>query len=158
MCIRDRSIIALDIGEIKISTSDKALYFATSGGFADINNDKVVLVLETAEESSQIDLGEGDRFVFMTRLVPDITFLNSTAATQKRTFTIKTRNFPGGNYLQSDAQNVTKSSSVPVEQFTDQVFLRVRGRSFAFRIESVNEGVTWRLGTPRLEIRPDGRR
>ena len=55
------SIIALDIGEIKISTSDKALYFATSGGFADINNDKIVLVLETAEESSQIDLKRSEK-------------------------------------------------------------------------------------------------
>ena len=50
------SIIALDVGEIKINSNNKALYFATSGGFADINNDKVVLVLETAEESTQIDL------------------------------------------------------------------------------------------------------
>ena len=55
------SIIALDIGEIKISTSDKALYFATSGGFADIDNDKIVLVLETAEESSQIDLKRAEQ-------------------------------------------------------------------------------------------------
>ena len=84
--------------------------------------------------------------------------MNSSVSTPEAVFTIKTRNFPGGNYLQSDTQNVTKSSSVPVEQFTDQVFIRVRGRSFAFRIESVNQGVTWRLGTPRLEIRPDGRR
>ena len=49
------SIIALDIGEVKITTNTKSLYFATSGGFADINNNKVVLVLETAEESSKID-------------------------------------------------------------------------------------------------------
>tara|TARA_B100000959_G_C14868229_1_gene577232 strand:- start:758 stop:1159 length:402 start_codon:yes stop_codon:yes gene_type:complete len=50
------SIIALDIGEVKITTTNKSLYFATSGGFADINNNNVVLVLETAEESGQIDL------------------------------------------------------------------------------------------------------
>ena len=49
------SIIALDIGEVKITTNNKSLYFATSGGFADISNNKVVLVLETAEESSKID-------------------------------------------------------------------------------------------------------
>tara|TARA_B100001250_G_C19682958_1_gene736693 strand:+ start:373 stop:771 length:399 start_codon:yes stop_codon:yes gene_type:complete len=50
------SIIALDIGEVKITTNNKSLYFATSGGFADIGNNKVTLVLETAEESSQIDI------------------------------------------------------------------------------------------------------
>jgi len=55
------SIIALDVGEIKINTSNKAFYFATSGGFADINNDKVVLVLETAEESSKIDLKRAEK-------------------------------------------------------------------------------------------------
>ena len=49
------SIIALDIGEVKITTNNKSLYFATSGGFADIGNNKIVLVLETAEESSKID-------------------------------------------------------------------------------------------------------
>ena len=50
------SIIALDVGEVKIITDNKSLYFATSGGFADINNNTVVLVLETAEESSKIDI------------------------------------------------------------------------------------------------------
>jgi len=55
------SIIALDIGEIKINSSNKSFYFATSGGFADINNDKVILVLETAEESSQIDLKRAEK-------------------------------------------------------------------------------------------------
>ena len=55
------SIIALDIGEIKINSNNKSLYFATSGGFADINNDKVVLVLETAEGSNQIDLRRAEK-------------------------------------------------------------------------------------------------
>tara|TARA_Y100001973_G_C5208258_1_gene343341 strand:+ start:7533 stop:9449 length:1917 start_codon:yes stop_codon:yes gene_type:complete len=144
------------INDFPIAASDGYLY-EHENGFDDGSYDPVQ-PLEAHIESSQIDLGEGDRFVFMTRLVPDITFLNSSVSTPEAVFTIKTRNFPGGNYLQSDAQNVTKTSSVPVEQFTDQVFIRVRGRSFAFRVESVNQGVTWRLGTPRLEIRPDGRR
>ena len=144
------------INDFPIAASNGYLY-EHENGFDDGSYDPVQPI-EAHIESSQIDLGEGDRFIFMTRLVPDITFLNSSVSTPEAVFTIKTRNFPGGNYLQSDTQNVTKSSSVPVEQFTDQVFIRVRGRSFAFRVESVNEGVTWRLGTPRLEIRPDGRR
>ena len=109
-------------------------------------------------ESSQMDLGEGEQFVFMRRLIPDLTFRNSTAATPSATMTLKVRNFPGGNYLSSDANTVSKTASVPIEQFTDQVFVRLRGRSFAFRIESADEGVTWRLGSPRVEVRPDGRR
>lgn len=109
-------------------------------------------------ESSQMDLGEGEQFVFMRRLIPDLTFRNSTAVTPSATMTLKVRNFPGGNYLSSDANTVSKTASVPIEQFTDQVFVRLRGRSFAFRIESADEGVTWRLGSPRVEVRPDGRR
>ena len=144
------------INDFPIAASNGYLY-EHENGFDDGSYDPVQPI-EAHIESSQIDLGEGDRFIFMTRLVPDITFLNSSVSTPEAVFTIKTRNFPGGNYLQSDTQNVTKTSSVPVEQFTDQVFIRVRGRSFAFRVESVNQGVTWRLGTPRLEIRPDGRR
>ena len=109
-------------------------------------------------ESSQMDLGEGEQFVFMRRLIPDLTFRDSTAVTPSATMTLKVRNFPGGNYLSSDANTVSKTASVPIEQFTDQVFVRLRGRSFAFRIESADEGVTWRLGSPRVEVRPDGRR
>ena len=55
------SIIALNVGEVKITTNNKSLYFATSGGFADVNNNKVVLVLETAEESSEIDLKRAEQ-------------------------------------------------------------------------------------------------
>jgi hypothetical protein len=109
-------------------------------------------------ESSQVDIGDGDQFAFIKRLIPDLTFRDSTASNPSANFTIKTRNFPGGNYLQSTESAVTKSASVPVEQFTDQVHLRLRGRSFAMRIESDDAGVGWRLGSPRLDIRPDGRR
>ena len=109
-------------------------------------------------ESSQIDIGDGDQFAFIKRLIPDLTFRDSTAASPSANFTIKTRNFPGGDYLQSTEKAITKSASVPVEQFTDQVHLRLRGRSFAMRVESDDSGVGWRLGSPRLDIRPDGRR
>ena len=55
------SIIALDVGEVKISINNKSMYYATSGGFADINNDKVILVLETAEEASNIDINRAEK-------------------------------------------------------------------------------------------------
>lgn len=109
-------------------------------------------------ESSQVDIGDGDSFAFIRRMIPDLTFRGSTASSPSANITIKTRNFPGGNYLQSTESAVTKTASVPVEQFTNQVHLRLRGRSFAFRIESDDSGVGWRLGSPRLDIRTDGRR
>lgn len=109
-------------------------------------------------ESSQVDIGDGDNFAFIRRLVPDVTFLNSTASTPSATMTLKTRNFPGGNYLQTLGAPVEKTASVPVEQFTQKIDVRLRGRSFAFRMSSEDTGVSWRLGSPRLDIRPDGRR
>ena len=109
-------------------------------------------------ESSQMDLGEGEQFVFMKRLIPDMTFRDSSNPTPSATMTLKVRNFPGGNYTNSNNGSVAKTASVPVEQFTDQIFVRLRGRSFAFRIESADTGVAWRLGSPRVEVRPDGRR
>jgi hypothetical protein len=109
-------------------------------------------------ESSQIDIGDGDKFAFIKRMIPDVTFRGSTAPSPSANFTIKTRNFPGGDYLQSTEKQITKTASVPVEQFTEQVHLRLRGRSFAMRVESDDSGVGWRLGSPRLDIRTDGRR
>ena len=109
-------------------------------------------------ESSQIDIGEGDQFAFIRRIIPDVTFENSTASSPAVTFTTKVRNFPGGNYLNSDDAVTTRSATTPVEQFTDQVHLRLRGWSFALRISSDASEVQWRLGSPRLDIRPDGRR
>ena len=109
-------------------------------------------------ESSQFDIGDGNNFSFVNRLIPDVTFRNSSTASPTVTFTMKARNFPGGNYLQTDNDTVTRSASVPVEQFTDQVFVRLRGRSMALRIESNQTGIGWRLGSPRVDLRPDGRR
>ncbi len=109
-------------------------------------------------ESSQIDLADGEQFAFIRRLIPDITFENSTAASPNVVFTTKVRDFPGGNYDSEDAATVTRSATTPVEQFTNQVHLRLRGRSFALRIASSNTETQWRLGSARLDVRPDGRR
>jgi len=109
-------------------------------------------------ESSQFDIGDGNNYSFVSRIIPDVTFRNSTAASPTVTFTMKARNFPGGNYLQSDDEAVTKTASTPVEQFTNQVFVRLRGRSMTLRVESSELGMGWRLGSPRIDVRPDGRR
>ena len=109
-------------------------------------------------ESSQFDIGDGNNFSFVSKIIPDVTFRNSTAGTPSVTFTMKARNFPGGNYLQEDDEAVTKTASAPVEQFTNQVFVRLRGRSMALRVESSETGMGWRLGSPRMEVRQDGRR
>ena len=105
-----------------------------------------------------MDLGEGENFVFLRRVIPDLTFDGSTNVTPTADFVLKVRNFPGTNYSASSDDTVTRSATVPVEQFTSQVHIRLRGRSFAFRLESDAVGVQWRLGSPRVDIRGDGRR
>lgn len=109
-------------------------------------------------ESSQFDIGDGDQFSFVRRLVPDLTFRNSTAETPTANFTLKARNFPGGAYLQNNSKAVEKTASVPVEQFTQDAHVRLRGRSVAIRVDSNNTGTGWRLGSPRIDVRSDGRR
>jgi hypothetical protein len=117
--------------------------------------------IEAHIESSQLAIGDGHQYVFLSRLIPDITFDGSTSNDPSVTFTLKTRNFPGGAYLQSDANAVTQSAketSSVVEQFTSDVDLRLRGRSFALKVSNSDTENQWRLGTPRVELRPDGRR
>jgi hypothetical protein len=112
-------------------------------------------------ESSQIDLGDGEQFVFLKRLIPDISFNGSTDESPTSTFTLKARNFPGVDYSESNASTITQTqaeTSTQVALFTDQAFVRLRGRSFALKVASTDTGIQWRLGTPRVEIRPDGRR
>ena len=109
-------------------------------------------------ESSQFDIGDGDQFSFVRRLIPDLTFRNSTAETPTANFTVKARNFPGGAYLQNNSKNVEKTASVPVEQFTQDAHIRLRGRSIAIKVDSSTTGTGWRLGSPRIDVRSDGRR
>lgn len=109
-------------------------------------------------ESADFDIDDGDKFSFVKRIIPDITFQNSTSNTPSALFTLKARNFPGSGYGQSNSRVIERSSSAPVDQFTNQIWIRVRGRQAAFRVESTDLGVMWQLGTNRLDIRPDGRR
>ena len=72
--------------------------------------------------------------------------------------TVKTTNFPGVNFNETSSGNVTRSATTPIEQYTDQLRVRLRGRQFVFRLESTATGTQWRLGVPRIDVRPDGRR
>ena len=136
--------------------TDQVLYYHEFG--LDDGSYSPASAISAYIESSQIDIGDGENFAFIRRMIPDLTFRDSTNGTPSATMTVKVRNFPGGNYLNSAPKTVEKTASLPVEQFTEQLHLRLRGRSFAFRIETTDTGVSWRLGSPRLDIRPDGRR
>ena len=109
-------------------------------------------------ESSQFDIGEGEHFSFIDKVIPDLTFEGSTVDSPVVDFTMKARNFPGANYDVSQEGSATRTSTTPVEQFTNQIFVRVRGRSIALKVSSDTAGVQWRLGTPRVNLKQDGRR
>ena len=110
-------------------------------------------------ESAAIDLGDGDRFTYIRKLIPDLTFDGSTnLSSPQATFTVKARNNPGANFNNTQAGTAIRTQATPVEEFTEQLDLRVRGRSFALRVESDALGSKWKLGSPRVDIRQDGRR
>ena len=110
-------------------------------------------------ESAPIDMGDGDKFSFIKRIIPDITFNGSTAlSSPSATFTIKARNFPGANFNDTQTGTTSRTSTSPVEAFTEKLDVRVRGRSFALRVASDALGSKWKLGSPRVDIREDGRR
>jgi hypothetical protein len=109
-------------------------------------------------ESSPIDVADGNDFMFISRVLPDVSFGNSTAPNPSVSMTIKMQNAMGGGIAQSNSKTVTQTNTAPVEQFTQQVYMRLRGRSMRFRVESEDLGVTWRLGSPTIDIRTDGRR
>jgi len=109
-------------------------------------------------ESSQMDVGDGERFMHIGRIIPDVKFDGSDSINPSVDFTVKTRNYPGGNYLQTETKTATRTATSPVQQFTEKLDVRVRGRSFAFRVDSSAAGVRWKLGSPRVDIRQDGRR
>jgi hypothetical protein len=138
------------------ASTDHALYYHERG--FDDGSTAPATAITSFIESSQMSLGEGDNFVFLRRLIPDLTFRDSTAVTPSATMTLEARNYPGGAYLQTNSKTVTKTASVPVEQWTNQVNVRLRGRSFAFKIETTETGVGWRLGSPRVDVQPDGMR
>lgn len=123
-------------------------------------NDDDGSAMTASIESSQIDIGDGYNFTFIKQLIPDITFEGSTSTTGNPTanFTLQARKGPGSTYSNTSGGSSTRTATTPVEQFTDLVNVRLRGRSFNMKLESTDQGVAWKLGTPRVDIRPDGRR
>jgi len=134
---------------------------ATEGGYLynhEIGYDDDGSAMSAYIESSQMDIGDGEQFTLIRRLIPDLTFDGSTNLDPSADFTLQARNYPGGNYLQSVEKTATRTATSPVEQFTNQLNMRLRGRSFAIKVDSDAIGVRWKLGSPRVDIRTDGRR
>lgn len=112
--------------------------------------------------SSEFDIDDGDRFGFIWRMLPDLTFAGSSASvTPQLTLTLYPMQNSGsgtGTAVTADVDKLTGASYVVTEGFTGQVYTRVRGRQIIFEVESNTLGTTWQLGATRIDIRPDGRR
>jgi hypothetical protein len=115
-------------------------------------------------QSADANIGDGHNYGFVWRMIPDVTFDGSTVNNPAVTMTLRPRQNPGANYSAAaspevvSAQNYQGQRNYVVQQFTEIVYVRVRGRQMAFRISSDGLGVQWQLGVPSLDIRPDGRR
>lgn len=114
--------------------------------------------IESYIESAPTEIGEGESFGFAWRMIPDVTFRNSSAVNPKVDFVLLAQDYSGSNFSQAKSNETTLSVRVPVEQFTEQTYFRLRGRMLTLRLESTDVGVAWRLGIPRVDIRTDGRR
>ena len=115
-------------------------------------------------ESAEFDIEDGQNFGFIWRMLPDVTFSGSTANNPAITMTLIPMKGSGSGFNtpqslggSSDAV-VTRSATVPIEQFTNIVYIRVRGRQLIMKAESDALGVAWQLGSPRIDVRMDGRR
>ena len=109
-------------------------------------------------ESSPISMSDGNNFMFISKMIPDVNFMNSSNLSPIVDMTLSVRNFPDGTFVNTETQEFVKTQSVPVDQRTEQLFFRLRGRQVSFKIANSDSGVRWRLGTPRIDIRADGRR
>jgi hypothetical protein len=123
--------------------------------------------IEAYISSSDFDIGDGHNFGFVWRIIPDLTFDGSTTPAGEHpavTMVCKPRQFSGSLYGVPSSPSVTSAQSYAnqrvytVQEYTGQVYTRVRGRQMAFEIRSTGQGVSWQLGTPRIDIRPDGKR
>ena len=123
--------------------------------------------IEAYISSSDFDIGDGHNFGFVWRIIPDLTFDGSTTYSPNYpavTMVCKPRQFSGSAYGTPSSPDVTSAQSYntqrvyAVQQYTGQVYTRVRGRQMSFEIRSTEQGVAWQLGVPRVDIRPDGRK
>jgi hypothetical protein len=131
----------------------------------DDNVDGTPVPIVSLIASSEFDIEDGHTFGLVWRVLPDLTFRGSTGTnTPQVTMTLIPLANSGAGYNDPQSEGGSSSATIqriataPVEEFTGQVFIRVRGRQMVFRIDSTQLGTQWQLGAPRIDIRTDGRR
>lgn len=136
------------------------------------------LPIESYIQSADVDIDDGDKFMLIRRVIPDVNFVGSETSNPvtgaplvpQAYMTVGVRNFPGAAVSTTNASDLTTTRDVTtacsacspttaiIDQYTNQVFVRARGRQMSFKIGSDDVGVQWQLGMPRVDARPDGSR
>jgi hypothetical protein len=130
----------------------------------DDNATETTLPIESVIETSEFDIDDGDHFGFVWRILPDMTFVGSDTESPQATMTLIPMQNSGSGYNSpislggNPDATVVRTATVPIEQFTGQVYVRVRGRQMILKIENNQIGCAWQLGSPRIDIKQDGRR
>jgi hypothetical protein len=122
----------------------------------EVTNDSDGSAMTSFITSSDFDIADGNKFTLVKRIIPDVDFTGSDADDPTVKLTVKPRNFPGNASRTNEADQRVIETDVNV--YTEQVFMRARARQIGFKISSDNLGTTWKLGTPRLDGKPDGSR
>jgi hypothetical protein len=131
---------------------------------ADDNATATPVAISSYISSAEFDIEDGNKFGFVWRILPDITFRGSTVANPSGTLTLIPMQNSGSGYNNptsvagSDNASITRTSTVPIEQFTGQIYVRVRGRQMILQFENEQLGAAWQLGSPRIDIKLDGGR
>lgn len=127
-------------------------------------NQAASLPIDSYIQSGDIDMNpDGDKFLLIRKIIPDVNFTGSTATNPSAYMEVGVRNFPGAAIQTSNVEGQTLNRSVEVttaniDLYTNQVFVRARGRQMTFKIGSNTVGTQWQLGLPRFDAREDGRR
>jgi hypothetical protein len=114
--------------------------------------------IEAFIESSDFDIGDGHNYAFVWRVMPDLSFNGSTVEAPQVLLMVEGRENSGTAYPPAAQPVVARSAAIPIEQYTGEVYTRVRGRQMKFRLDSTRLGVHWQMGAMRIDVRPDGRR
>jgi hypothetical protein len=124
----------------------------------DDNSTGTATAIEAYIESAEFDIEDGQNFGFVWRMVPDLTFQGSTVANPQVTMTLYGMNGSGSGFNTEAAKAVARTSTVTIEQFTNIIYTRIRGRQMIMRVGSDGLGTTWQLGAPRIDVKQDGQR
>jgi len=144
----DRGISALPVA----TGTDNYLFNHETGAKAD------GAAMTSFIESGDLGISDGNQFSFVSRVLPDLNFRDTNVNNTTVDFILNAKNAPGQVAQTTNTDTITKTSNVPVDQYTSQYQTRLRGRSFTFKVQSTDADVLWRLGIPRVDIRSDGRR